>query len=460
MGAARTAFYNWLFARRNKGKFILRIEDTDYQRSSEEMSKGILEGLQWLGLDWDQGPIFQSGRIELYRTKAEELVQKGDAYYCYCLPEEIAERKKDMSLSGEYPGYDRYCLNLTERERERFEQLGRQRAIRFKVPPGKAEYTDAIHGDISVDYQVIEDFVLIRRNGLPTYHLSVVVDDIDQHITHVIRGDDHISNTPKQVLLYKAFDSKPPGFAHQALLLGPDKKKLSKRHGVTSINMFRKQGYLPLALLNYLARMNWLPGDDPRIYSLEEMIPMFSLKKLSKASPVFDTAKLDWMNKKMIENTGKGVLLPLVEEELKRKNLWTESLNKEKSGWFLKLVELYKGRSRTVSELAENMTPFLKKDISYDPEGVQKHLSDERLYEGLHKLRDDFLRMTEFSAEKIEEVLRKKAEKEGLKAAVFIHALRMLVTGMMKSPGIFEVLELAGKDLTIERMNKFPSIFV
>ena len=325
--------------------------------------------------------------------------------------------------------------------------------MRFLVPDGDIRYTDRIHGDITVDSQNIEDFVLLRGDGLPTYHLSVVVDDMDSAISLVLRGDDHISNTPKQILLYRAFGAKPPKFAHLALILGPDKKKLSKRHGGTSVLEFRDQGYLPLAFCNFLAQMSWSPGEE-RIYSLDEMAGKFSLNKVSKGSPVFDLNKLEWLNGKLISGMGAGELMPLVRREMESASLWDEAFAGERRVWFEKMVDLLKERSRTIREFSKRARPFLEDEIDYDPEGAARHLTDERLDRVLPLLAEDFEAVEDFAAEKIETVLRERAEKEGVKAAVLIHALRMLVVGEPVSPGIFDVLELAGKQKTLERMSR------
>jgi glutamyl-tRNA synthetase len=453
IGAARTCFFNWLYARNQKGTFVLRIEDTDMARSSKEMTGGILEGLRWLGLDWDEGPLFQSQRLSLYRQKAAELVEKGLAYACYCTPEEIRERVKKTPESGDFWGYDRFCLELSEKKRRFFESEGRAKAVRFLVPEGEIRYTDRIHGDISVDSKNIEDFVLLRSDGLPTYHLSVVVDDIESQITHVIRGDDHISNTPKQILLYRAFGAKLPKFAHLALILGPDKKKLSKRHGVTSVLEFRDQGYLPLAFLNFLAQMSWSPGEE-RVYSVEELVGRFSLKNVSKGSPVFDLTKLEWLNGQLISSLAAEDLIPLIKKEMLSSNLWQDSFDKEKRSWFIKLVGLLKERSRTIRAFPKAARPFLADEIDYDPEGVAKYLQDDRLDSILPLLAKDFQALGEFSAPEIERVLREIAKKEDVEAALLIHALRMLVMGEPVSPGIFDVLELAGKEKTLKRMSR------
>ncbi len=458
IGAARTALFNWLFARHHKGKFILRIEDTDVARSSEAMSQGILEGLRWLGLSWDEGPLYQSKRIDIYREKAEELVQNGKAYYCYCLPEEIQKRKEKAPAGGRDWKYDRRCLELSEEDKKSFEREGRDKAIRFLVPEGQIQYRDLVHGNISVENKIIEDFVLLRSDGLPTYHLSVVVDDLDEEITHVIRGDDHISNTPKQILLYQAYNTSPPEFAHLPLILGPDRKKLSKRHGVTSVLQFRDEGYLPLAILNILAQMSWLPGDEKRIYPEGELIEKFSLEKVSKSNPIIDLAKLGWLNGQLISQMKAEELAPDVSEELKRENLWHEDLNKERREWFYRLIDILKERSHTMMDFSLRAKPFLSDHITYDPEGVEKYLKDERLDELLLKLKEDLLQIEDFNASNIESALRQRAEREGVKAGLLIHAVRMLVMGDPVSPGIFDVLELLGKERTIRRIGKFKQI--
>jgi glutamyl-tRNA synthetase len=456
IGAARTCFFNWLFARHHDGIFILRIEDTDAVRSSDEMTEGILKGLEWLGLDWDEGPIFQSQRLSLYREKAEELVAKGLAYYCYCTPEEIRERIEKTPESGDFWGYDRFCLDLSEEKRGCLKSEGRAKAVRFLVPDGEIRYTDRIHGDISVDSKTIEDFVLLRGDGLPTYHLSVVVDDIASEITHVIRGDDHIPNTPKQILLYRAFDVRPPKFAHLALIMGPDKKKLSKRHGVTSVLEFRDQGYLPLAFCNFLAQMSWSPGEE-KVYPLDELVQKFSLKKLSKGSPVFDLSKLEWLNGKLISEMSARELTPLVRKELRSSGLWQDAFDGEGKPWMDKLIDLLKERSRTIRAFPKAARPFLSDDIPYDPGGVEKYLMDDRLDGILPRLAQDFQALEKFSAEAVEQAVRERAEREGVKAALLIHALRMLVVGEPVSPGIFDVLELAGKEKTLGRLDGLSS---
>jgi len=456
VGALRTALFNWLFARHHQGTFILRIEDTDVARSSEEMSQSILEALRWVGLDWDEGPIYQSQRFELYRQAAQKLVAKGLAYYCFCSPEEIEKRRQAAQAGGEHWKYDRRCLKLSQEEKKGFLAEGRPAAIRFLVPEGVTEYEDLVHGPISVENKNLEDFVLLRSDGLPTYHLSVVVDDLDAKITHVIRGDDHISNTPKQILLYRAFGAPVPQFAHLPLILGPDRKKLSKRHGDTSVLNFRDKGYLSLAFFNFMAQLSWSPGPEERVYAVEEMVREFSLERISKGSPVFDLAKLEWLNSKLINEMSVAELIEYLRPWLVREELWEENFLKEKKDWFEKLVSLVRSRCRTLVDLTEMLRPFISDKINYDPEAVKKYLSDNRLEQLLLGLRKDFLALENFSAADTEKVLRARAEREGIKAAALIHPLRVLLVGKSVSPGIFEVLEFMGKEKTLARMDNLP----
>ncbi|MCX8159737.1 MAG: glutamate--tRNA ligase [Candidatus Saccharicenans sp.] len=458
VGALRTALFNWLFARHHRGTFVLRIEDTDVARSSEEMSRSILEALNWVGLDWDEGPIYQSQRFEIYRQAARSLVDRGLAYYCFCTPEEIEARRQATQARGEHWKYDRHCLELTDEEKQELREKGVPAAIRFLVPEGVTEFDDLVHGHIAVDHKNLEDFVLLRGDGFPTYHLSVVVDDIDTRITHVIRGDDHISNTPKQILLYRALAAPVPQFAHLPLILGPDRKKLSKRHGDTSVLNFRDKGYLPLAFFNFMAQLSWSPGNEEKIYSVEEMVREFSLERISKGSPVFDLSKLEWLNSRLINEMPLTELIGQLRPWLEREGLWSEELMTERREWFERLVDLTRSRSRTLVDLCGMIAPFIADRFSYDPEAVRKHLQNGELDRVLPLLEDDFRKLENFSAPEIERTLRERAEKEGIKAAVLIHALRVLTLGRAVSPGLFDVLELMGREKTLARMERLSEV--
>jgi glutamyl-tRNA synthetase/nondiscriminating glutamyl-tRNA synthetase len=314
-----------------------------------------------------------------------------------------------------------------------------------------------IHGAITVKSDIIEDFVLLRSDGKPTYHLSAVVDDIEQKITHIIRGDDHISNTPKQILLYQALKSPVPKFAHLALILGPDKKKLSKRHGVVSIQKFQNEGYLPLGVLNYLAQMSWSVGEDKHVFSVNEMIDRFSISRLSKGSPVFSSEKLEWTNGQIISQMTSSELFPLVRDKLMAASIWQDEYGRQRKKWFLKLIDLVKKRNRTLKDFPHRMSPFLTDEIEYEPEGIKKYLNED-LKDKLLLLKKDLEKVQDFNADAVEEALRSRAEKEGIQAAVLIHAVRILVLGMSVSPGIFDVLETVGKEKTIARLERFDEV--
>src|SRR5918992_1824432 len=354
VGGARTALFNWLLARRHGGTFVLRIEDTDVERSSEEMVTGILDGLRWLGLDWDEGPAvggphapyFQSERLERYRALASRLVEDGHAYYCYCSAEALQKKRDDAQARGGSTQYDRTCLTLAPEDIARLEATGAARAIRFKVPPGHTQFLDFVHGPIDFDNANIEDFVILRSDTYPTYHLSVVADDVDMGITYVVRGDDHISNTPKHVLLFNAFDQAAPRFAHVPLILGADKKRLSKRHGATSVMEYKRLGYLPDAMVNFLALLGWSPGDDRELMSRDELIAAFTLDGISGGNAVFNTEKLDWMNGQYIARMPVDDLARAVAPFLAEAGLQIPS----ETPWFYRLLDLLRPRAKRLTD--------------------------------------------------------------------------------------------------------------
>jgi glutamyl-tRNA synthetase len=464
VGGARTALFNWLYARRHGGVFVLRIEDTDVERSSWDMVQGIVDGLRWLGLDWDEGPdvggphapYFQSARLQKYRDAAERLVTEGHGYYCYCDPEELARRRKAGQTKGEGWTYDRACLALPKDEIARREAAGRPRAIRFLVPPGRTEFTDLVRGAIAVDHANIEDFVVLRSDKHPTYHLSVVVDDIDMAITHVVRGEDHISNTPKQVLLYGAFGAPMPQFAHVPLILGPDKRRLSKRHGATSVTEYERLGYLPEAMVNFLALLGWSPGDDREVFSRDELVSIFTLEGIGGGNAVFNPEKLDWFNNQHILRMPSAEVLRRIEPDLRAAGLWREDLAGAGREWCSKVIELLKPRAKKLADIVVTLRPFLADTIDYDSEAVKKHLSRRDTGELLAALRDRLAIVDPFAQAPLEAAVRELAEARGLQAAVLIHMLRVATTGQAVSPGIFEVLELVGKDLTLRRLSAAP----
>ena len=460
VGGARTALFNWLYARRHRGTFVLRIEDTDAERSSWDMVAGIVDGLRWLGLDWDEGPdkggphdpYFQSQRLGKYRAAAADLVARGHAYYCYCSPESIQQKRQAAEAAGGGWIYDRTCCALTDAQRAEREAAGAPRAVRFKVPAGRTEFADLVHGPIGFDNANIEDFVVLRSDAQPTYHLSVVVDDIDMDITHVVRGDDHISNTPKQVMLYHAFERTPPSFAHVPLILGPDKKRLSKRHGATSVMEYSRLGYLPEAMVNFLSLLGWSPGGDQELFTTKELIERFTLEGISGGNAVFNPEKLDWFNQQYLLRLPNDAIARQVEPFLREQGLWTEDLATGRRDWFYALLALYKPRVKKLDQFGSEARPLLIDAVEFDEAAVKKHLAKPELRAPFAELISAFRSQEPFAAAPLEQRLREIADRHQLKAAALIHATRVAVTGRAASPGLFEVLELAGRDRVVTRL--------
>ena len=418
VGGARTALFNWLYARRHGGTFVLRIEDTDTQRSSDDMVSGILDGLRWLGIDWDEGPevggphapYFQSQRLDRYRAAVSDLVSRGCAY----------------------------------------EDEG---AIRFRVPDGTTTFHDEVHGPISFDNAHLESFVILRSDGHPTNHLSVVVDDIDMGITHVVRGDDHISNTPKHVLLFEAFGATPPRFAHVPLIMGADKKRLSKRHGATSVLEYERQGYLPDALFNFLALLGWGTGTDDELLSRDELVQRFTLDGISGGNAVFNTDKLDWFNHQYLLKLSDDALVAHLRPFLIEAGLWREAFDSTDRAWLVEALTLLRPRARRLTEFATQLMPFCVAPTEYDTEGVRKHLSASDSAAHITALAE-CVAASAWNVEALERDLRALAEARGIKAAVLIHAARLAVTGRMVSPGLFDMLVLVGRDAVVTRLQR------
>jgi glutamyl-tRNA synthetase len=460
IGGARTALFNWLHARGNGGVFVLRIEDTDAERSSWPMVEGILEGLRWLGLDWDEGPdvggphapYFQSQRLDRHRALAEALVANGRAYYCYCSPDSIKAQREEAERRGETWRYDRRCLTLDPRKIAEFEAIGAARAVRFRVMEGKTRFDDLVHGPIEFDHAHLEDFVLLRSDGQPTYQLSVVADDIDMRITDVIRGDDHISNTPKQLLIYRALEAPVPRFAHVPLILGADRKRLSKRHGATSVTEYRERGYLPEAMVNFLALLGWSPGDDREVFTAEELTKVFSLEGISGGNAVFNPEKLDWFNAQHIARLPLDEIARRVRADLETAGLWRESLADGEHVWFERVLSLVRPRVKKLADFVEQARPFLANEVEYEPEAVQKYLGITNLHEHVRALGATLAGTNPFDEPTIERDLRTVADAGGMKAGALIHAARTAVTGRAVSPGLFEVLALLGRERVVARL--------
>ena len=461
VGGARTALFNWLFARRLGGAFVLRIEDTDMERSSTEMVTGILDGLRWLGLDWDEGPgvggphapYYQSERLERYRAAARELVAKGLAYYDFGGP----AKRGDAAAAddGTYERrYDRdAALALPAEEVARRLAAGEPYAVRFLVSPGETTFADLVHGPVRFDNAHIEDFVVLRSDGYPTYHLSVVVDDIDMAITHVVRGDDHVSNTPKQVLLYQAFGTPAPQFAHVPLIMGPDKKRLSKRHGATSVMEYERQGYLPEAMVNFLALLGWSPGNDDELLTTADLVARFSLDGISTGNAVFNTDKLDWFNHQYLSRLTDDALVAVLRPWFERAGLWNDELVGSRQAWLHEVLALLRPRSKRLGDFVDGARPFLRRPDRYDPDGVTRHLAAPGLGAHITALRDAYAALPAFDDATLEQTLRALAEARGVKAGALIQATRLAMTGRTVSPGLFETVRLLGQDDVLARFD-------
>jgi glutamyl-tRNA synthetase len=455
VGGARTALFNWLFARRHGGVFVLRIEDTDAERSSAEMVEGILAGLRWLGLDWDEGPLvggpfepyFQSQRFDRHRAAAERLVADGAAYYCYCTPEELQARRTAAERAGGESGgwrYDRACLGLSAADLSARERDRAPRAIRFKVPAGPTRFDDLVHGEIEFDGANIEDFVIVRSDGQPTYHISVVSDDVEMAITHVVRGDDHISNTPKHILLYRALGAGAPQFAHVPLILGADKKRLSKRHGATSVMEYARQGYLPEAMVNFLALLGWSPGaGDRELFEKDELVGVFALEGISGGQAVFNSDKLEWFNQQHMASLAPDELARRLEPWFAAAGAWDAAYLGDRRQWFFQIIDLLKPRVKRLGDFVEQGKFFFGDVIEYDAAAVAKHLRG--MSEPLAAFDRACVQLATFDPASIEAALRQTAEQHGVKAAALIHASRVAVTGKAVSPGLFDVLALLGR---------------
>ncbi len=446
IGGARTALFNYLFARHNQGAFILRIEDTDRTRSTEEYIDSIIEGMKWLNLDWDEGPYRQTERFDVYRSYTEKLLQEGKAYYCYCSPEELEQRRQEALAKGKSPKYDGRCRDLKEPVPER------KPAVRFRMPQeGETIVNDLIRGRIVFDNTYLDDLIIMRSDETPTYNFTVVVDDVDMNITHVIRGDDHLNNTPKQIHIYNALGYEVPLFAHLPMILGPDKTRLSKRHGATSVIAYKEMGYLPDALVNYLVRLGWSYGDQ-EVFTRDELIKYFSFENVGKSSAIFNSEKLLWLNSQYIMSLKPEELLELVMPFLVREKIIEEGQIIDKV-WLSKAIFTLQERSKTLIELANSLRYYIADDIEYDLKAKEKFLNEKNL-SNLIGVEEDLKNLDNFIASEIEKVFKSIVERKNTKLGNIAQPVRVAMTGKTESPGIFDVLEIVGKKKTLKRLEK------
>jgi glutamyl-tRNA synthetase len=463
VGGARTALFNWLYVRQQRGTMILRVEDTDAERNKPELVQGIIDGLSWLGVDWDEGPFYQSQRLDLYREAAKKCLANGSAFRCYCAAEKYAggDHAADGSTGAEKVRRIARCSCRDGKT----STPDVKPAIRFRVPAGKTVFADAVFGDREFDNEEIEDFVLLRSGkdgeewGMPTYQLSAVVDDVDMRITHVIRGADHLSNTPKQVLLYRALGAEPPVFAHLPLILGSDKSRLSKRHGATDVNMYRTEGFLPEAFRNFLALLGWAPGGDEEFLRTKELIDKFSLANVSRTNGVFDRPKLEWFNTQYLQKLPIEELLPQVESELKRSGLWKQEwASGAGHEWFSKTVDLLRPRVRFLPDFSSWSRAFFSDEFPIEEAGKAKFWKDPKVPQLLAKLADSLAALPEWNHDACDHALRAIAEAEGVKAGLLINATRVAIVGQAVAPPLFETMVVLGQERVVRRLRAAFSV--
>jgi glutamyl-tRNA synthetase len=455
VGGARTALFNWLFARQHGGVFVLRIEDTDRDRSKPEHTETILGALRWLGLDWDEGPVFQSDGVDRHRADAHALLEAGRAYRDFTTAEELAQAREAAKADEDDRRLPRRRAEaLPAGEADERAESGEAHAIRFLVPEGETVWEDMVHEEMRFHNAAIDDLVILRSDVSPTYNLAVASDDAEQRITHVIRGDDHLSNTPKQILLYEALGYPVPTFGHVPMILGSDGKRLSKRHGATAAGEYEGQGLLPEAMVNFLALLGWSPGDDQEVMTMEVLVKRFSMERVLKKSSVFDLKKLNWLSGQYFNASAAEALEPALTAGLEAAGLATAAELEERREWYLSLIDLLKTRVRRIPDLVDLARPFLVDELEFDPEAVAKHWSKapSEVLEQLTALRSA-LEVATWESESLEEVIRGYAEETSVGAGRVIHPLRVAVTGRDASPGIFEVLAFLGRIKVLARLD-------
>ena len=452
LGNIRTALFNWLFARHNNGTFILRIEDTDTARKVEGATDIILDSLRWLGLDWDKGPYYQSQRLETYQEVADKLVNEELAYLCYCSPQRLDTMRQEQMKRKQPPGYDRNCRSLAKEQRAELEASGVTPVVRFKSPlEGQTSFYDLIRGEITFKNSTLDDFVLLKSDGYPTYHLANIVDDHLMEISHVLRADEWLSSTPRHVLLYQALDWQPPQFAHLPMILGPDKSKLSKRHGATAINEYRDQGYVPEAMLNFLTLLGWSLDDKTELLTREEIIKYFSLERVSKTAAVFNKDKLEWMNGVYLRGLTLNEFTSRANPFLE-KGLPPEIKRPIDTDYAHRIMPLIQERAKTLAEISELTDFFFIDDLRYDASLLLSKLENARAVEALKTSIVSTEELAEWDTDSLETILRPLAEKLNLKTGVFFSLLRVATTGRTAAPPLFQTMEVLGKELCLKRL--------
>lgn len=474
IGGARTALLNWLYARKTGGKLILRIEDTDAERSTQESIQGILDGLDWLGLDWDEGPYFQTEYSDDHIKAAEKLLASGHAYKCFCTKEELDQKREQAMAAKQNVGYDGTCRNLTPDEIEAKEKQGMPSVIRFKVDrkEGAVSYDDKVLGTIERQYSDIEDFVIVRSNGKPLYLLCNVVDDIRDRITHIIRGQDHMTNTTRQILLYEAFDAPVPTFAHMPLTLDLQKKKISKRsHGeIVAVQFYRDHGFIPWALCNFLVLLGWNPGTDQEIFSRDELIDTFTLERISKVNSVFNYRKGDpkfftdpkaiAINSHYLRTMPIDEIAEMVKDNLKQAGLWKDEYEGDKKQWFIETLDLIRDRFHTTHDFANAGRAYFADDYTIEQKPLKKNiLKHPDLKQWFPELAKRFAQLDTFDKETSEQATREYAAELDIKPGILINGMRTVLTGQLAGPSMFDILFALGRDTVVKRLQNIDHLF-
>lgn len=454
VGGARTALFNWLIARKTGGQFLLRVEDTDRARSTDDSTRAIFEGLTWLGLQWDEEVVFQGANLERHRADAERLLAEGKAYRCFCTTDELSVRRAAAEAAGGAFAYDRRCDTLGADDVARRVSAGTAFVLRFRVPDGETAWEDLVHGRISFPNKDIDDFVILRSDGTPIYNHAVVSDDIAMRITLVMRGDDHISNTPKQILLYEALGATLPQFAHLPMIHGTDGKKLSKRHGATAVGDYQHKGILPQAMVNFLALLGWSPGGDfNEVMTRDELVRAFSEDGLLKKAAVFDPAKLEWMNGQHLAQMPLADVAAKVSPALVAAGLCDVAWLESNTAWYHKLLELLRVRARLLDDIVAQALPYFRDDFPYDADAVAKQWKDAAVAQSLlAACRETLATLDPWDEVAMEPGMRSLAERKGVGAGKLLQPLRVALVGSAASPGIFEVMALLGRERTLARI--------
>lgn len=462
IGGARTALFNYLYAKRMGGSFLLRIEDTDLERSTVESEKVIIDGLKWLGINWDEGieiggnegPYRSTERVNIYNKYIEKLLEQGDAYYCYCTQEELEAERHELMSKGEMPRYLGKCRNLTPEQNKKFEQEGRKPSIRFKVPEDKViKVNDVVRDAVEFESNGIGDFIIVKSDGIPVYNFAVVIDDYLMEITHVIRGEEHLSNTPRQLLIYEALGFETPAFAHVSLILGKDRTKMSKRHGSTWVEQYIEAGYLPEAIINFLALMGWSPGEEREIFSLEELEKIFSIERVSRNPAVFDVDKLNWMNGQYIKNTPVERITQLAIPHLLKAGFIKDNENLDME-WLQKMVGVVQDELAYVGEISDKALIFFDDNVEPKDAEAEEVMKMEHVPELLNIFKEKVIKAESIDDDFAKGIFKEIQNSTGIKGKSLYMPVRVALTGQVHGPELVEIIKILGKERLIRRLSR------